>query len=153
MILQEESPTIALPSIQIAKYENINIIGPTISQWEDRYGTKKLSTGCFSIPQFNFGKKPFCNSETRILFCHHLTRQKFLWGKRKTFYLIFYEYFSVLVLLTKKIIYCHDCCVFRPANRCSACRSLVEIDFLMLKQLFPSLMEQNKQKIKGVRVP
>ena len=27
---------------------------------------------------------------------------------------------------------------------CSACRSLVEIDFLMLKQLFPSLTEQNK---------
>ena len=41
------------------------------------------------------------------------------------------------------------CCVFRPANRCSACRLLIEIDFLMLKQLFPSLTKQNKQKIKG----
>ena len=41
------------------------------------------------------------------------------------------------------------CCVFRPANGCSACHSLVEIDFLTLKQLFPSLTEQNKQKIKG----
>ena len=41
------------------------------------------------------------------------------------------------------------CCVFRPVNGCSACRLLVKIDFLMLKQLFPSLTEQNKQKIKG----
>ena len=39
-----------------------------------------------------------------------------------------------------------NCCVFRPANGCSARRLLVEIDFLMLKQLFQSLMEQNKQK-------
>ena len=35
------------------------------------------------------------------------------------------------------------CCVFWPANGCSAHHSLVEIDFLMLKQLFPSLTEQN----------
>ena len=28
------------------------------------------------------------------------------------------------------------CCVFRPANGCSACRSLVKINFLTLKQLF-----------------
>ena len=41
----------------------------------------------------------------------------------------------------------YHCCVFRPANRCSACGSLVEIHFLMIKQLFPSLTEQNKQKI------
>ena len=41
------------------------------------------------------------------------------------------------------------CCVFRPANGCSAHSLLVEKDFLMLKQLFPSLTEQNKQKIKG----
>ena len=41
------------------------------------------------------------------------------------------------------------CCVFQPANGYSARCSLVEIDFLMLKQLFPSLTEQNKQKIKG----
>ena len=33
------------------------------------------------------------------------------------------------------------CCAFQPANGCSACRLLVEIDFLMLKQLFPSLTE------------
>ena len=31
------------------------------------------------------------------------------------------------------------CCVFWPANGCSACRSLVEINFLMLQQLFPSI--------------
>ena len=37
------------------------------------------------------------------------------------------------------------CCVFRPANGCSAPHSLIKIDFLMLKQLFPSLTEQNKQ--------
>ena len=30
------------------------------------------------------------------------------------------------------------CCVFRPANCCYACRLLVKIIFLMLKQLFPS---------------
>ena len=28
------------------------------------------------------------------------------------------------------------CCVFQPANRCSACRLLVEINFLMLLKLF-----------------
>ena len=39
-------------------------------------------------------------------------------------------------------------CVFRPAKGCSARRLLVEIDFLTLKQLFPSLTEQNKQKNK-----
>ena len=39
------------------------------------------------------------------------------------------------------------CCVFRPANRCSARRLLVKIDFLTLKKLFPSLTEQNKQYI------
>ena len=44
----------------------------------------------------------------------------------------------------------NKCCVFRPANGCSACRSLVKIDFLMLKQLFLSLTEQNKQKIKDI---
>ena len=44
------------------------------------------------------------------------------------------------------------CCVFQPANGCSACCLLVEIDFLMLQQLFPSLTEQNKQKIKGKRL-
>ena len=43
----------------------------------------------------------------------------------------------------------HDCCVFLPVNGCSARHSLVEIDFLMLKQLFRTLTEQNKQKIKG----
>ena len=36
-----------------------------------------------------------------------------------------------------------SCCVFPPANKCSARPSLVEINFLMLKQLFPSLIEQN----------
>ena len=30
------------------------------------------------------------------------------------------------------------CCVFRPAKGCSACRSLVKINFLVLKQLFTS---------------
>ena len=30
----------------------------------------------------------------------------------------------------------NKCCVFQPANMCSAHRSLVEINFLMLKQLF-----------------
>ena len=40
------------------------------------------------------------------------------------------------------------CCVFWPANGCSARRLLVKIDFLMLKQLFLSLTEQNKHKIK-----
>ena len=37
------------------------------------------------------------------------------------------------------------CCVTRPANGCSANRLQVKIDFLMLKQLFLSLTEQNKQ--------
>ena len=32
------------------------------------------------------------------------------------------------------------CCVFRPANGCSACRSLIEIIFLTLKQLFTSFL-------------
>ena len=36
------------------------------------------------------------------------------------------------------------CCVFQPANGCSAHRLLVKIDLLTLKQLFPSLTEQNK---------
>ena len=40
---------------------------------------------------------------------------------------------------------CSICCVFRPANGCPARRSLVEIDFLTIQQLFPSLTEQNKQ--------
>ena len=39
-------------------------------------------------------------------------------------------------------------CVFWPANRCSACHSLVEINFLTLKQLFPSLTEENKERRK-----
>ena len=43
------------------------------------------------------------------------------------------------------------CCVFQPANGCSACCSLVEINFLMLKQLFLSLAEQNKEKRKEIR--
>ena len=30
----------------------------------------------------------------------------------------------------------NGCCVFRPANGCSARRSLIEINFLTLKQLF-----------------
>ena len=33
------------------------------------------------------------------------------------------------------------CCVFRPVNGCSTRRVLVEIMFLMLKQLFPSLKQ------------
>ena len=41
----------------------------------------------------------------------------------------------------------HPYCVFQPANGCSTHRSLVEIDFLMLKQLVPSLTQQNKQLI------
>ena len=49
----------------------------------------------------------------------------------------------------KEIRFTSNCCVFRPANGCSARRSLVKIDFLTLKQLFPSLTEQNKQKSKG----
>ena len=49
-----------------------------------------------------------------------------------------------LSVSASNLIYCkfNSCCVFRPANGCSACHSLVEIDFLMLKQLFPSLTEQ-----------
>ena len=39
------------------------------------------------------------------------------------------------------------CCVFRPAYGYSAHRSLVEIDFLMLKQLFLSLTEQIKMLV------
>ena len=45
---------------------------------------------------------------------------------------------------THSIIY--SCCVFWPANWCSGCHSLVEINFLTLKQLFPSLTEQKKKK-------
>ena len=49
-----------------------------------------------------------------------------------------------------KTVFTTDICfVFQPANGCSTRRSLVKIDFLTLKQLFPSLTEQNKQKIKG----
>ena len=39
-------------------------------------------------------------------------------------------------------------CVFQTANRCSACCSLVKINFLTLKQLFRSLTEQNEEKRK-----
>ena len=46
-------------------------------------------------------------------------------------------------ILDNKAGYLHGC-VFWPANRCTAHRSLVEIDFLTLKQLFLSLMKQNK---------
>ena len=38
------------------------------------------------------------------------------------------------------------CCVFRPVNGCSACGSLVKINFLTQKQLFPSLSKKNKEK-------
>ena len=44
-----------------------------------------------------------------------------------------------------------QCCVFQPAIDCSASRSLVKINFLMQKQLFPSLMEENKEKRKQSR--
>ena len=45
-----------------------------------------------------------------------------------------------------------SCCVFPPANKCSARPSLVEINFLMLKQLFPSLTKEKKEKRKSLRV-
>ena len=45
----------------------------------------------------------------------------------------------------------HNCCVFWPANGCSAGHSLVEIN-LMLKQLFLSLTELNKEKRKESRI-
>ena len=53
-----------------------------------------------------------------------------------------------LSVSASNLIYCkfNSCCVFRPANGCSAHRSLVEIDFLTLKQLFPSLTEQINKK-------
>ena len=53
---------------------------------------------------------------------------------------------------TQELVEIHNlyCCVFWPANRCSTHHSLVEIDFLMLKQLFPSLTEQNKQNKEGL---
>ena len=38
------------------------------------------------------------------------------------------------------------CCIFQPANGCSARHSLVEINFLALKLLFPSQTEENKEK-------
>ena len=36
-------------------------------------------------------------------------------------------------------MYCCRCWVFRPANGCSVCCLLVKINFLMLKQFFPSI--------------
>ena len=39
-----------------------------------------------------------------------------------------------LLPIPVKMVY--TCCVFQPANGCSACRLLVEINFLTLKQLF-----------------
>ena len=47
------------------------------------------------------------------------------------YYTNFTNCVNYYVLLTT-----NDCCVFRPMNKCSAHRSLVEINFLMLKQLF-----------------
>ena len=40
------------------------------------------------------------------------------------------------VIQVKIVFFCLYCCVFRPANGCSARCLLVEIDFLTLKQLF-----------------
>ena len=37
---------------------------------------------------------------------------------------------------TSVLVKIHNCCVFGPTNGCSACRWLVKINFLMLKQLF-----------------
>ena len=57
--------------------------------------------------------------------------------------------YSFVVLLRGKLA-SHTlvlCCVFRAANGYSSRRSLVEIDFLTLKQIFLSLTEQNKQKM------
>ena len=39
-----------------------------------------------------------------------------------------------------------SCCVFPPANRCSACRSLVKIIYFALKQVFSYFSVTNRKK-------
>ena len=46
-------------------------------------------------------------------------------------------HYALLVCLHWRVYFQLICCVFWPANRCSAHRSLVEVIFLTLKQLFP----------------
>ena len=55
---------------------------------------------------------------------------------------LLFPFFSFLYYFTQfvffKPFFNVGCCAFRPANGCSTRRSLVEINFLMFKQLFTS---------------
>ena len=62
-------------------------------------------------------------------------------GTTVSLQLIFTKMASCVILRHPVTVHC---CVFQPANGCSARHSLVKIDFLTLKQLFLSKTEQNK---------
>ena len=49
----------------------------------------------------------------------------------------------VTLITQGSVWYNNVCCVFRPANGCLARSSLVEINFLMLKQLFACFLVNN----------
>ena len=60
------------------------------------------------------------------------------------FFLTCFAFPNNILAFFRKLV----CCVFQPANQCSACSRLVEIKFLMPKQLFLSLTEENIEKRK-----
>ena len=60
------------------------------------------------------------------------------------FFLTCFAFPNNILAFFRKLV----CCVFQPANQCSACSRLVEIKFLMPKQLFLSITEENIEKRK-----
>ena len=79
----------------------------------------------------SFLRQGYKNCKKWILYLY-LLKNKFLHS------LIYHTHISTKFLF-------NACCVFPPANRCSACCLLVEIIFLMLKQVLPSFSIANRK--------
>ena len=78
----------------------------------------------------------------------YLTQNK-RWSKiYKIVLSLAYFHFKFVCINNASVTIYNGCFVFRLVNGCYVCCSLVEIIFLKLKQLFPSLTEQNKEKQK-----